>query len=344
MNCTNFIKTTDKLKKDRTNINNLKKNVKNNISSILNSKNFKLINNIIFLKRKKWKENLLINASPKYIIDDTNIVKFSDILLMYSCLSTIDYYNSTNIKNTINNLNFVSLINEIKEIIINKKNLSDVSNKSTNIGAQMRNTLYMYSTLPETMQFYEKFKPYSCESLKQRKKKLPTKPEQHIEDILNFYIANNSADKIFFYKQYDKSENLYSIYNGYKLEFDFFGFIIHNNKIFEWCIEFDGYQHFVRKNHYGSKFNEIYTNDLYKDYFLFENNIHLLRIPYTINISHFKKIIDSFFNSIINDAKYLHIYCDKPLYNMRDFLYFSNYPYTITCSDKICERIYNCTK
>lgn len=65
-----------------------------------------------------------------------------------------------------------------------------------------------------------------------------------------------------------------------KLRFDFA--IIFNNKI-KYLIEFDGEQHFKQIKYFGGQnsFNQLQRNDMAKNQWCKENNIPLIRIPYT---------------------------------------------------------------
>ena len=62
-----------------------------------------------------------------------------------------------------------------------------------------------------------------------------------------------------------------------------FDFYLENYYI---CIEYDGEQHYIPKNHFGgiSAFNEIKKRDAIKEKFCLENKIELIRIKYNDNI------------------------------------------------------------
>lgn len=70
--------------------------------------------------------------------------------------------------------------------------------------------------------------------------------------------------------------------NGYRLKFDFI--IPNNSKVGFYIVEFDGHQHF-KSNNRGwdteKNYNKVHQNDLIKNKYCFDNNIKLIRIPYT---------------------------------------------------------------
>jgi very-short-patch-repair endonuclease len=74
------------------------------------------------------------------------------------------------------------------------------------------------------------------------------------------------------------------------LPFDFYLPTI--NKI----IEYDGEHHFVPVKGWGGekKYNKIKENDEIKNEYCDDNNIELLRIPYTKTVDEIKKMINSF--------------------------------------------------
>lgn len=88
--------------------------------------------------------------------------------------------------------------------------------------------------------------------------------------------------------------------NGKRLKFDF-GILNNEGKLL-YLIEFDGVQHFINENRgwmRGNAFKELRQRDLYKNKYCFDNNIHLIRIPYVklekININ----------DLLLNKSKYI---------------------------------------
>lgn len=77
--------------------------------------------------------------------------------------------------------------------------------------------------------------------------------------------------------------------NKRTLPFDFY---LPNNNI---CIEYDGSQHFYPVEYWGGKkrFDDTKTNDKIKNQYCKDNNINLIRIPYTMNK-------DDIYKTIIN--------------------------------------------
>lgn len=72
-----------------------------------------------------------------------------------------------------------------------------------------------------------------------------------------------------------------------KLRFDFY------LSDFDVCVEYDGEQHFIEKEHFGGKEALLKTKerDRIKNVYCQENNIKLLRIPYQIDRKDFKRIL-----------------------------------------------------
>lgn len=91
------------------------------------------------------------------------------------------------------------------------------------------------------------------------------------ETIANFLSNNN----ITFSKEYSFSD----LKRKNRLRFDF---AIFNNNTLQCLIEFDGVQHFNKKNGFYNE--EIVENDKAKDKYCLDNNIKLFRIKYNDNI------------------------------------------------------------
>lgn len=102
--------------------------------------------------------------------------------------------------------------------------------------------------------------------------------EAAVEQLL---LANN----IDYAKEYLVQVRKQDIYQHHKARFDFA--IFSNNKL-QYFIEFDGSQHFkenIRNNglgwHTEESYNKTYERDMLKNQWCKENNIPLIRIPYT---------------------------------------------------------------
>ena len=101
-----------------------------------------------------------------------------------------------------------------------------------------------------------------------------SKTEKLIADILR-------ANDILFVQQYSFNDLISN--NGIKYRFDFG--IIENNQL-SYLIEYDGEQHFkerVQQNGWNTEenFNKTVKRDLIKNNYCLQNNIPLIRIPYT---------------------------------------------------------------
>ena len=106
-----------------------------------------------------------------------------------------------------------------------------------------------------------------------------SKGEEEVEKIL---LQNN----ITYAKEYLVQVRKESIYQHHKARFDFA--IFDNNNILQYFIEYDGSQHFEEnikenKSSWNSKENyeKTHERDLLKNQWCKENNIPLIRIPYT---------------------------------------------------------------
>jgi hypothetical protein len=91
------------------------------------------------------------------------------------------------------------------------------------------------------------------------------------------------------------------------LEFDFYCIMIHDDRLVQFVIEIDGFQHqtggFGKKEQYND-INLVHMRDVMKQYYLSQMNIHLLRINDLDNI---KEQIENFINEIISTEKYVSI-------------------------------------
>ena len=97
-----------------------------------------------------------------------------------------------------------------------------------------------------------------------------SKGEEKIENLLN-------AAKIQFEREKTFKDFVFS--TGKHPRFDF---AIYNNGYLSYLIEFDGRQHFIQEdNGYGAELEKIIERDNIKDMWCKNNNIPLIRIPYT---------------------------------------------------------------
>ena len=92
------------------------------------------------------------------------------------------------------------------------------------------------------------------------------------EETIADFLSNNN---ITFSKEYSFGD----LKRKNRLRFDF---AIFNNNILQCLIEFDGVQHFNKKNGFYNE--EIVENDKAKDKYCLDNNIKLFRIKYNDNI------------------------------------------------------------
>jgi Zn ribbon nucleic-acid-binding protein len=126
---------------------------------------------------------------------------------------------------------------------------------------------YVYSTRPDNF-----LKGHGCPKCN----KSSSKGEISIE-------ANLKKRNINYIRHY-RFENLKSIRT---LEFDFA--VLNEDKSLNALIEFDGIQHF-ESTFYSKNLQEVQARDKMKDEYCKENNLNLIRIPYT-NIKDIPKII-----------------------------------------------------
>ena len=105
--------------------------------------------------------------------------------------------------------------------------------------------------------------------------------EQYIESILD-------DCNIIYHQQFTFDDCV----NIYKLPFDFY------LPTYNLCIEYDGEQHFRSVDHFGGEdgFRQRKRNDEIKNQYCQDNNIKLLRIPYTTPEEKIKEIILNILN------------------------------------------------
>lgn len=106
-----------------------------------------------------------------------------------------------------------------------------------------------------------------------------------------------------------KTHTLY-YFNGQKfpfckrhgqLEYDFWCIYIHNNRVIQFVIEYDGIYH--EKDIHGT-LKQVHFNDILKQYYLEHLNIHLLRIKYDNEPESFEQEIVKFMQQLQKTKKY----------------------------------------
>lgn len=84
------------------------------------------------------------------------------------------------------------------------------------------------------------------------------------------------------------------------LEFDFYCFLIYEGKVIQFVIEYDGDQHYDNLSMFDYEY--IHRHDILKQYYLFQMNIHLLRINNGHNVN---KTIVNFINEVLTSKRYV---------------------------------------
>jgi hypothetical protein len=167
-------------------------------------------------------------------------------------------------------IKFLDMCKENYENVVNIRNEhSTLHKKYCKISNKVKNRLSNY--FPET--FTNKNKDLLFRTIKYSlKTREPSRGESKVMDLLN-----NVNNLYYFYKfRWDFMRNILP------LEFDFYCIAIHDNKIFNFVIEFDGNQHFVDTTHFNYESN--HKNDILKQYYLSQVNIHLLRLSESSDI------------------------------------------------------------
>lgn len=101
-------------------------------------------------------------------------------------------------------------------------------------------------------------------------KNIQSKGELYIQNILD----NNEIK----YKTQFTLKDCRNPKTNYLYKFDFA--IFNNENILQYLIEFDGEQHFIKRNDSFFDYDAIIFNDNYKNHYCLKNNISLIRIPY----------------------------------------------------------------
>lgn len=97
--------------------------------------------------------------------------------------------------------------------------------------------------------------------------------------------------------------------NQKKLEYDFYCCLTYKKRIFHFVIEYDGDQHYKNVKIWDEH-NLCHMRDILKQYYLFQMNIHLLRIRTCDNI---KLSIVNFINKILISTKYVAVNKIEPI-------------------------------
>lgn len=131
------------------------------------------------------------------------------------------------------------------------------------------------------------------------------------------FFQEKNDEKFIFEKKYIKLPHI---------RCDFLGILINedNNKLIIFAVEYDG------KSHFGIS-NKIHINDIIKQYYLFQMNVHLLRLNNTLNI---KNEIFRFIDLILNSNEYVILNAISPNHNLFSHIkinyiecFYENYNY-----------------
>lgn len=120
--------------------------------------------------------------------------------------------------------------------------------------------------------------------------------EQHILDILIQF-------KKVYQMYYFHSHHFPFCKNVKMYEFDFWCLLIKNNRVIQFVIEYDGCFHFENNN--KNLLSKQHYNDILKQYYLKQLNIHLLRINYKLPLFLICETICNFVKTIINTETYI---------------------------------------
>lgn len=131
------------------------------------------------------------------------------------------------------------------------------------------------------------------------------------------FFQKKNDEKFIFEKKYIKLPHI---------RCDFLGILINenNNRLIIFAIEYDG------KSHFGIS-NKIHINDIIKQYYLFQMNVHLLRLNNTL---HIKNEIFRFIDLILNGNEYVILNAITPKHNLFNHIkinyiesFYENYNY-----------------
>ncbi len=215
------------------------------------------INNDVKIVSKYINMKSMMNCICK--IDNTNFTVRADSLIAgYGCPTCASK------KRSKSHGAFVNEINKINDYI---KIISTYKNKRTKVKCFCSKCGHEWSTLPSSL-----LGGSNCPNC--------SVPMSNGEIIVEEYLKNKGIE-------YNKEHTFNGCKNDIALRFDFY---LPSKNI---CIEYDGEQHFKPIEYFGGedKFKKVKENDHIKNEFCKNNNIKLIRIPYTV------KDIDKFIHN-----------------------------------------------
>ena len=130
----------------------------------------------------------------------------------------------------------------------------------------------------------------------------PNNKESKGEKKVRSYLESNNI-------KYRPQKSFKKLRGKKKLKFDFGGKIYSKN----WCIEFDGKQHFEKIDFFGG-FEKRRKYDIKKTKYCNDNEISLLRIDYTCDQNKIEKLLTNFFIKL-NNKEYIFMLSDDNKYN-----------------------------
>ena len=207
------------------------------------------------------------------------------ILSLSDLISNHDYKIPNYIQNNVLPLGFISELNKLTEMYLSYNILNRKGKKIFREHGSLHNKIIFEQkcNLPD----FDK-KNFS------KTNAIPTSGERQVICALEKIEINNN------FHYYYKFRPMNCKYIG-QLEFDFFCVKIHNDRIYLFVIEFDGSQH-RKEIKYFKDYTENHIRDIMKQYYLYQMNIHLLRLEKTNNIY---IEINQFIKSIIKTNKCL---------------------------------------
>lgn len=134
--------------------------------------------------------------------------------------------------------------------------------------------------------------------------------ELQVAKLLKQLAMEKYFNKLFFINNYSLPKHK----NIIKLRCDFYCILIINGVIIQFVIEFDGLQHYEEIEFFKNSHVSGHQCDILKQYYLMRTNIHLLRIPDTIDLT--MSIIENFIVKIINSENYCIVNGIKPKKNL----------------------------
>lgn len=133
-----------------------------------------------------------------------------------------------------------------------------------------------------------------------------------------------------------------------RLEYDFYCILIHENRLIQFVIEFDGGFHYEKTEYFN--FDNYHKSDIIKQYYLLQMNVHLLRLTDVKQV-----VIECFINRLIKTSKYLSYGKINPIKKIftddsdcKGLIYFGDYfcyaRSTLTNSSDFVISIFNDTE